>query len=202
MRAKFVTIEGIDGAGKSSHLPLIQSLMEVHCGRPVQVTREPGGTPLGEKLRELMIHEKMEPRTEALIMAASRHEHIQKVIKPCLDAGQWVLSDRFTLSSRAYQEAGRNIRDLDQLIQWSTHGLEPDLILLFDVPPKLAKNRIGDRKEDKFEREDNEFFTTVRNAYLYLAEHSTNVKVIDASHPIEKVTGDVSKTMLEWLSGV
>src|SRR3954471_803789 len=140
---KFITFEGIDGAGKSTHLPLVADLLRAR-GKTVIVTREPGGTPLGEKLRELLLHEKMHLETEALLMFASRREHLAQVIEPALARGDWVISDRFTDASFAYQGGGRKLAlsKLDALEQWVHPYLQPDLTLLFDVPLEVARARL------------------------------------------------------------
>ncbi|WP_217619201.1 dTMP kinase, partial [Achromobacter sp. GbtcB20] len=139
-RGKFLTVEGIDGAGKSTHIGFIADFLAAR-GRQVVATREPGGTPLGEKLRALLLHEKMHLETEALLMFASRREHMAQVIEPNLAAGAWVLSDRFTDASFAYQSGGRGLdrTRLEALEAWAHPHLQPDLTLLFDVPLEVAR---------------------------------------------------------------
>lgn len=152
---RFITFEGIDGAGKSTHIDYVTTLLETK-NRKVIVTREPGGTGLGEKLRELLLHENMHPETEALLMFAARKEHLEQVIEPAIKRGDWVISDRFTDASFAYQGGGRGLeRDkLRQLEHWVHPHLQPDMTFLFDVSPEIAQARLKDaRSPDKFERE-------------------------------------------------
>ena len=142
--AKFITFEGVDGAGKSTHLNWFADTLRAR-GIDLLVTREPGGTPLGEKLREILLHEAMHGETEALLMFAARREHIEKVIKPALKKGSWVISDRFTDASFAYQGGGRgvSVQKLEQLEQWVQGDLQPDLTLLFDIPVEVARQRLN-----------------------------------------------------------
>lgn len=186
----FISFEGIDGAGKSTHIGFVQQILESH-GVKVVTTREPGGTPLGEALRALLLKETMHLETEALLMFASRREHIAQVIQPALDAGTWVISDRFTDASFAYQGGGRNlpIEKLNVLEQWVHPHLQPDLTLLFDVPLEVARARLdATRTLDKFEQEKSDFFNDTRNEYLRrAAEFSTRIKVIDSTRSIEAI---------------
>ena len=142
MRGKFITLEGMDGAGKSTHIPTIIELLKSR-GLEVISTREPGGTPLGEKLRELLLNEAMHPETETLLMFAARREHIAAVIEPALARGAWVLSDRFTDATYAYQSGGRGVlaSKIIELEQWVQQGLQPDATLLFDVPVEVKIGR-------------------------------------------------------------
>jgi len=165
---KFITFEGVDGAGKSTHLNWFADALRTR-GIEVVVTREPGGTPLGEKLRELLLHDSMHPETEALLMFAARREHIEMVIKPALKRGAWVISDRFTDASFAYQGGGRGvvIEKLEQLESWVQAELQPDVTLLFDLPVEVARQRLSNNTTlDRFEQEQSDFFVKVRNAYL------------------------------------
>lgn len=165
---KFITFEGIDGAGKSTHLNWFADALRTR-GVELVVTREPGGTPLGEKLRELLLHDSMHPETEALLMFAARREHIEMVIKPALKRGVWVISDRFADASFAYQGGGRGvvIAKLEQLESWVQAELQPDLTLLFDLPVEVARQRLSNNTTlDRFEQEQSDFFVKVRNAYL------------------------------------
>lgn len=172
-RAKFITFEGVDGAGKSTHLNWFADTLRAR-GIDLLITREPGGTPLGEKLREILLHEPMHPETEALLMFAARREHIEKVIRPALQRGTWVISDRFTDASFAYQGGGRGvvIEKLEQLERWVQEDLQPNLTLLFDIPVEVARERLNKNVAltnvalDKFEQEKSDFFVKVRNAYL------------------------------------
>ena len=154
-RGKFITFEGVDGAGKSTHIADFADALRAR-GLRVVTTREPGGTPLGEKLRELLLHDTMHLETEALLMFASRREHIAQVIEPALGRGDWVISDRFTDATFAYQGGGRQMPParLEALEQWVHADLQPDLTLLFDVPLAVARERLNrSRDPDKFERE-------------------------------------------------
>ena len=189
-RGRFITFEGIDGAGKSTHIAFIAELLREQ-GYEVVLTREPGGTELGEKLRELLIHQKMHPETEALLMFAARREHIAQVIEPALARGAWVLSDRFTDASFAYQGGGRDVslKKLRQLQEWVHPHLQPDITLLFDLDPQIASARLDTvRAPDKFEREKEEFFIRVRQAYLRrAAEFPERFTVIDSTRTVEEI---------------
>lgn len=186
---KFITVEGIDGAGKSTHLAWIAQALEAR-GIEVVVTREPGGTPLGEKLRELLLSHPMHIETEALLMFAARREHLAQVILPALARGAWVLCDRFTDSSFAFQGGGRQLPEsrLEVLEAWVQDGLQPDLTLLFDVPLDVAQARMsGARVLDRFEQEQQDFHRRVREAYLRRAErYPARIKVIDSSRSVEE----------------
>ena len=190
-RGKFITLEGLDGAGKSTHLAwLVETLRR--RGLTVVQTREPGGTPLGEKLRGLLLAEPMHLETEALLMFAARREHIAEVIEPALSRGDWVVSDRFTDASFAYQGGGRGLTldKLEALERWVQDGLQPDLTLLFNLPADVARQRVigMSRELDRFEREQAEFFERVRSAYLARAAASLGrIRVIDASRSIDKI---------------
>ncbi len=166
---KFITLEGIDGAGKSTHVNAIANWLR-HRGHEVVVTREPGGTPLGEQVRSLVLGHSMDPVTEALLMFAARREHLTQVIRPSLSTGIWVLSDRFSDASHAYQGGGRGVAAgaLQWLEDWTTEGLAPDLTFLFDVSPEEAQRRLNQNSPhpDRFEQEQTAFFIKVRNAYL------------------------------------
>jgi dTMP kinase len=190
MPGLFVTLEGVDGAGKSSHLDWLADWFR-GCGRVVRQTREPGGTPLGERLREIVLHESMHPDTEALVMFAARREHIAQVIRPALAAGDVVISDRFTDASFAYQCGGRGLPEarLEALEAWVHGDLQPDLTLLFDVPTEIAAARLANAREpDKFEREQGAFHARVRAAYLRRAAvHPQRIRVIDGSQTLENV---------------
>ncbi|MDA8093912.1 MAG: dTMP kinase [Betaproteobacteria bacterium] len=190
MRGKFITIEGIDGAGKSTHLDWLARQIGA-MGHAVKVTREPGGTPLGEKLRTLLLSEHMHADTEALLMFGARREHLAQVIAPALAGGTWVLCDRFTDASYAYQGGGRGLETsrLAQLESWVQGDLQPDLTLLFDVPPAVARTRLAHaRAPDKFEQEQGLFFERVRTAYLERArQFPRRIHVIDASRSVEAI---------------
>lgn len=193
---KFVTFEGIDGAGKSTHIDFVADLLRTR-GLKVVVTREPGGTPLGEKLRELLLHEKMHLETEALLMFAARREHLAEVIEPALARGEWVISDRFTDASFAYQGGGRGL-DLDKLKTleyWVHPDRQPDLTLLFDVPVSVARERLdATREPDKFEREKADFFSATREEYLRrAAEFPQRFRIIDSQQAILDIQTEIRK---------
>ncbi|MBI3230255.1 MAG: dTMP kinase [Burkholderiales bacterium] len=187
---KFISFEGIDGAGKSTHIELVRQLCEA-AGKQVVQTREPGGTPLGEQLRGILLQQKMAPATEAMLMYAARHEHVVQVIQPALARGDWVISDRYVDSSIAYQGGGRALAQaqLDALGQIAIGDLLPDLTLLFDVPLEVAQERLArSRVFDKFEQEQADFFQAVRGRYLQIAATQPDrVKVVDASQSIEEI---------------
>lgn len=191
MTAKFITLEGMDGAGKSTHIPAIIALLEKR-GHEVISTREPGGTVLGERLRELLLHETMHAETETLLMFAARREHIDQVIVPALARGAWVLSDRFTDATFAYQSGAKGVpaNKVELLEDWVQGSLQPHLTLLFDVPVEISVSRLaGARSPDKFERESADFFEKIRHAYLHRAhKNPSRFKIIDASKPLEEVS--------------
>lgn len=198
----FITLEGVDGAGKSSHLAWLEDWFKAR-GFKVRMTREPGGTPIGEKLRELVLHEPMHAETEALIMFAARREHLELVIRPALAAGEVVISDRFTDASFAYQCGGRGLPEarLALLEQWVHGDLQPDLTLLFDLSPEIAAQRMANtRTPDRFEREQADFHRRVRDAYLRRAEQSAQrIRVIDGSRSMDDVRQQL-QTMLEGVA--
>lgn len=168
LQGRFITFEGIDGAGKTTHIDALEQAWRQQ-GRDVVRTREPGGTPLAEKLRELVLHDSMDPLTEALLVFSARRDHLQQVIRPALARGAWVLCDRFTDATFAYQGAGRGfeLAVLRQLETWVQEGLQPDLTLLFDLPPAVAAGRLqAARQPDRFEALDAAFFERVRAGYL------------------------------------
>ncbi|MES2957836.1 MAG: dTMP kinase [Pseudomonadota bacterium] len=168
VRGRFITFEGIDGAGKSSHIEALATWLRER-GRTVLVTREPGGTALAERLRDLILHEPMDPLTESLLVFAARRDHLQQAIEPALTAGSDVLCDRFTDASFAYQGGGRgfDLALLTQLENWVQQGLQPDLTLWFELAPALAaERRAAARAPDRFERQDEAFFARVHAGYL------------------------------------
>ena len=188
---KFITLEGVDGAGKSTHLSWLVSYLR-EKGHVVVQTREPGGTPLGEKLRELLLHEPMHLETEALLMFAARREHLERVIRPAIARGDWVVCDRFTDASFAYQGGGRGLA-IDKLVQlehWVQDGFQPDLTLLFDLPIDIAAQRMHSaaRQLDRFEQEKADFHERVRAAYLSRAtQMPARVKVIDSRQTVDDI---------------
>ncbi|MEX3612818.1 MAG: dTMP kinase [Burkholderia gladioli] len=193
-RGKFITFEGIDGAGKTTHLAWFCEQLRAHVaasGRQVVQTREPGGTTLGESLRAVLLEQAMDLKTEALLMFASRREHLARVIEPSLARGDWVVSDRFTDATFAYQGGGRGLpRDkLETLERWVQGGFQPDLTILFDVPPEVAGERRGAaRAPDKFEAESDAFFLRTRAEYLRRAEEAPyRFLIVDASQSIAQI---------------
>lgn len=190
-RGLFVTLEGIDGAGKSTQFAVLVDALR-QAGREVVATREPGGTPLGERIRELLLHEGMAASTEALLMFAARQEHVLRVIEPALLRGSDVVCDRFTDASLAYQGAGKGIPAdrLQALARWVHPGLDPDLTVLLDVAPEVAAARLQTRAGDRFEREPHAFFARVRERYLELAAaEPQRWAIVDASLP-QRGVGD------------
>jgi dTMP kinase len=189
-RGKFITLEGMDGAGKSTHIPTIIQLLEAR-GIELVSTREPGGTVLGEKLRDLLLHEEMDAETETLLMFAARREHIAQVIEPALERGAYVLSDRFTDATYAYQFGAKGVAfsKVQQLETWVQGDLQPDLTLLFDVPVTVSMQRLSAaRTPDKFERESHDFFQKLRTVYLDRAKaNPTRFRVIDANQSLAQV---------------
>ncbi|HEX5629047.1 MAG TPA: dTMP kinase [Usitatibacteraceae bacterium] len=196
--ARFITVEGIDGAGKSSHLEFLASSIRAR-GVEAVLTREPGGTPLGEKLRGLVLHEPMDGTTEALVMFAARREHLVQVIEPALRRGAWVVSDRFSDATYAYQCGGRGLdRAVFRALESLVHpGRQPDATFLFDLAPEIAweRQRAQSRTPDKFEREEGEFFRRVRDAYLERARQAPErFRVIDASGSLEEVRARLAES--------
>lgn len=199
-------LEGIEGAGKSTQLKFIQQLLQ-SAEKNVIVTREPGGTLLGEQIRELLLSPRLEGMsadTELLLMFAARVEHVQQVIFPALAAGEWILCDRFTSASYAYQGGGRKLplSRIATLESWALNCLRPDLILLFDVPVSLGLQRAATRRQqlDRFEQEKIDFFDRVRMAYLFLAkEYPDQYCLIDSSLPLATVQEAIQKVILAFL---
>ncbi len=196
---KFITFEGMDGAGKSTHLTWFADVLRQR-GFDVVVTREPGGTPLGEQLREILLHQPMSIGTEVMLMFAARLEHIEQVIKPALSAGKWVVSDRFSDASFAYQGGGRGMDwdKLRQLEQWVHPDLQPDLTLFFDVPVEVARLRLANNASlDRFEQEQSEFFERVRAGYhKRIKQNPQKYVVIDAAKPLEIVKNRLEEIIL------
>ncbi|MBI3479013.1 MAG: dTMP kinase [Nitrosomonadales bacterium] len=188
--AKFITFEGMDGAGKSTHLAWFADMLRQR-GQDVIVTREPGGTPLGEQLREILLNQPMCIGTEAMLMFAARLEHIEQIIRPALGSGKWVISDRFSDASFAYQGGGRGMdwQKLEQLEQWVHPDLQPDLTLFFDVPVEIARQRLANNISlDRFEQEQTDFFERVRAGYHQRVKaNPQRYAVIDAARSLEQV---------------
>ena len=204
-RGKFITLEGMDGAGKSTHIPNIIAALNLR-GIEVVSTREPGGTRLGEQLRALLLLEAMHPETETLLMFAARREHIVTVIEPALKRGAYVLSDRFTDATYAYQCSAKGVAKvkIKQLEKWVQGNLQPDLTLLFDVPVEVSLKRLADAREpDKFERENAQFFEKLRLAYLTrAAENPLRFRVINANQALEIVKTEVNIKLEEFISTI
>ena len=200
-RGRFITLEGMDGAGKTTHLEWLQARLQDR-GIPLTVTREPGGTALGESLRELLLHgkESRQPETEALLMFAARHEHIARVIGPALAAGRWVLCDRFNDATYAFQAGGSGMdwARIGELESWVQGDLQPDLTFYFDLAPEVGRARTRQvRAPDRFEREQLDFYERVRAAYLRRAqEHPQRIRVIDAARTIPEIQDDLDKVLL------
>ena len=200
MQAQFLTLDGIDGSGKSTHLETMREWFE-RRGMPVLFTREPGGTPLGEELRRLLLSpdSRVGLRTETLLMFAARRQHLEDVILPALDKGIHVVSDRFTDATFAYQGGGRGIpaADIEVLENWVQGSLRPNLTLLLDVPLEVSFERIvRSREKDRFEQEEAEFFARVRRAYLdRAAAHPQRYRVIDSNRSREEVRAAVEAAL-------
>jgi dTMP kinase len=198
-RGKFVTLEGVDGAGKSTHVQFIADALRAG-GRHVVVTREPGGTELAEQIRKTVLKERMEPIIGTLLIFAGRADHVARVIEPALAAGSSVVCDRFTDSTIAYQGAGEGVpRDLiDRLAQAAYRGLSPDRTLIFDVPYTVSTQRlqISGKQPDRFEREDHAFVERVRGAYLAIAKaEPARARVIDASADIAQIRKAITREL-------
>jgi dTMP kinase len=206
-RGLFISFEGIDGAGKSTHIASVAELFR-QAGRTVVLSREPGGTPLSEKLRELVLHEPMDALTEALLMFAARREHLVKVIEPALARGDVVLCDRFTDATFAYQGGGRGfdwqvLAQLERMVQALPDGAlrQPELTVWFDLDPQIAAQRLASaRVPDKFESQPADFFAAVRAGYAKRqAEMPARFARIDASQSMEAVGADVGRVVSEWM---
>jgi len=201
MKGRFITVEGIEGVGKSTNMDFIHRQL-LAAGKDVVVTREPGGTPLGEAIRGLLLdpeYKGMDPVCELQLMFAARAEHLARVIRPALENGQWVLCDRFTDATYAYQGGGRGIDSgviarLEELVQGD---FRPDMTLLLDVPVEVGLARAGQRSSpDRFEQEQVEFFERVRQCYLRMAkDHTGRYRIIDASQPLEQVQQQLNAVM-------
>ncbi len=193
--SRFITLEGIDGAGKSTHIEFIKEYFEIRS-IPYILTREPGGTPTGELIRDILLRDEMSPITETLMMFASRSEHIASIIRPSLEKGLTVISDRFTDATYAYQHGGKQvssetISSLKSLVQGS---LEPDLTLLFDLPIEISGERLNkSRVLDRFEKQDSTFHQRVRETYLMIArKNKDRFKIIDSTNTINHIQNEIS----------
>jgi dTMP kinase len=202
-RGRFITLEGVDGAGKSTHVEWIADCIRRH-GIELVLTREPGGTPLGEELRALVLSRSMHIDTETLLMFAARREHLAQLILPALEAGRWVLSDRFTDATFAYQGGGRGMpaERIAELEAWVQGEFQPDLTLIFDVSVEVAEARRAQRMgpdTDRFEVEDRLFFERVRAAYLRRArEFPGRVRVIDSSKPVDNIRKELEEILSSY----
>jgi len=199
--AKFITLEGVDGAGKSTHLQFIADAVAAASGRHAIVTREPGGTDLAEHLRRAILEEAMDPMAETLLIFAARAHHVRKVIVPALDAGSWVVCDRFLDATYAYQGAGKGVplELIERLSAASNPGLAPDRTLVFDCSYEVARRRLAGsgKKLDRFEREDEAFFERVRAAYLARARaEPRRVRVIDAAADMAAIRKSLEGALL------
>lgn len=200
-RGRFITFEGIDGSGKSTHIDTVAGVLRARGIEPL-LTREPGGTPLGESLRELVLHQPMTREAETMLMFAARAEHLAKVIRPALASGDWVLCDRFTDATYAYQAGGRGIdeRAIAELEHWVHPDLQPSLTILFDVAPEVAAQRLARaRSADRFEGEPIAFFGAVRAMYLKRATADPErFVVIDADQQRDTVRDQLELLMRKW----
>ncbi|MBV1906559.1 MAG: dTMP kinase [Pseudomonadales bacterium] len=201
--ARFITLEGCEGVGKTTNANLIESIL-LEAKLPFIRTREPGGTPLAESLRELLIvkrSEKIHPLCEVLMVFAARAQHVNEVIRPALESGIWVLCDRFTDASFAYQGGGRGVEDvtIEQLENIVHSDLQPDLTLYLDMPVDMAMSRIQARELDRFEEEQQTFFEKVRSAYLRRAEVHARFHTIDAAQNLENVQSDIRDCLLDFI---
>jgi dTMP kinase len=200
-QAKFITLEGVDGAGKSTHLQFIADAVAAASGRHAIVTREPGGTDLAERLREAILEEAMEPLAETLLIFAARAHHVRRVIRPALESGIWVVCDRFHDATFAYQGAGKGVpADLIERLSTIAHPqLTPDRTLVFDCSYQVARQRLSSsgKKLDRFEREDEAFFERVRNAYLARAKAEPGrVRIIDAAADLATIRKSVERALV------
>ena len=203
---KFITLEGSEGVGKTTNIDVVCRLLEAN-GVPFIKTREPGGTPLAEALREAMLavrEEEVSAMTELLIVFAARTQHLDRVIRPALAAGRWVVCDRFTDASYAYQGYGRGL-DLERITAlegWVQNGLQPDLTLLLDLAPEVAEQRMQERTKDRMESEKVEFYQRVRSGYLRRAAQDARFRVIEAKNTIDTVATEieahVSALIRDW----
>jgi dTMP kinase len=200
-RGRFITFEGIDGAGKSTQIDFVAGRLRA-LGLDVVVTREPGGTAIGEALRELLLRQPMTPRTETLLIFAARAQHVDEVIAPALAAGRWVVCDRFTDATYAYQSGGRGVSEVavEVLERWVHPDLQPDLTFLFDVAPEVAARRLSaTRSADRFEAEQRDFFARVRAAYLLRANRfPERFVVLDGTQQSDAVRAQIGAALQRW----
>ena len=205
MQAKFITLDGIDGSGKSTHLATIKNWFEQQQ-LPVLFTREPGGTAIGEALREILLNPATQAslRTETLLMFAARQQHLEEVIRPALQQGISVVSDRFTDATFAYQGGGRGVlfADIETLENWVQGSLRPDLTIILDVPLEVSMERINrSREKDRFEQEQADFFTRVRAAYLQRAQAAPqHYAIIDSNRELAEVQAEIETILQQHLA--
>jgi len=198
-RGRFITLEGVDGAGKSTHVAFIADAMRAR-GAHVVTTREPGGTPLAERLRELVLTTPMSDTSELLLMFAARADHVDSVVRPALARGDWVLSDRFTDATFAYQGGGHGVDGarIETLARWVHDDVRPDVTILFDVPPGVSRARLADasrrgRELDRFEREKEDFVARVRDVYAARARaEPARFRVVDSARPLAAVRAELA----------
>ena len=199
---KFITLEGVDGAGKTSHIEFIKEYL-TNLKFDFIMTREPGGTELGERLREILLHDEMTPKTETILMFAARNEHIEKVIRPGLTSGAIVISDRFTDASYAYQSGGKGVEDeeIDVLKDLVQKNLQPDLTFLFDLPVEVSIKRLKKtRKLAKFEKEEKDFHENVRKKYLMIAKNNPKrFSVLNSEKSIDEIQSQIKIKLDELL---
>lgn len=202
MRGRFITFEGIDGAGKTTQIDRLEHFLRSNEIEVVR-TREPGGTPLGEKIRGLLLGDDMGVTAETLLFFAGRAEHVERVIRPALERGAWVLSDRFADATYAYQAGGKGVpgERVEALEAWTLAGFAPDRTILFDLPPAVAEGRRAEREaSDRFERENRDFFDRVRDAYLERAKNDPErFVVVDASADPDAIAETLLKEVRPWL---
>ena len=202
-RGRFITLEGIEGVGKTTNIEFLRELLE-QKGIDALVTREPGGTPLAEDVRKVLLEtrdESMDPITESLLIFAARSQHVSTVIQPALNVGRWVLCDRYTDATYAYQGGGRGValETLERLAEFAQGSLWPDLTIYLDAPVDQALARIANRQPDRFETEDSEFFARVRARYLAIAESEERMVLIDATQSIEAVRLQLVSAITDFL---
>ena len=199
---KFITLEGVDGAGKTTHVQFIKNYLS-DLDINYVLTREPGGTLLGEQLREILLHDEMSPETETMLMFAARNEHIDIVIRPNLVKGNVVISDRFTDATYAYQAGGKGVKDeeIDILKKWVQGSLQPDLTFLFDLSVDVSTKRLKKTRDlDKFERENKDFHESIREKYLILAKASPErFCILNSEESIKKIQNQIKLKLDEVL---
>jgi dTMP kinase len=198
-RGKFLTLEGVDGAGKSTHVQFIADFVASR-GHHAIMTREPGGTDLAERLREAILSERMDRNVETLLVFAARADHVARVIRPAIEAGTWVICDRFTDATVAYQGAGNGVSLslIESLAAIAHPGLTPDRTLVFDCPYEVSSKRLAGKKLDRFESEDRAFFERVRASYLDLAKaQPARIRVIDATAPVPEIRKTLERSLAD-----